>query len=84
MTGEFLLPLPKLDRKTYSATEIAGQLGITPNKVGILANRLGLKTDEYGALFNDKSKYSNKEVQTFRYYENVIQRLEEELNIASK
>lgn len=72
LTGEYLLPLPKLEAKTYSATEIGDQLGISANKVGILANRHGLKTNQYGALFNDKAKYSSKEVQTFRYFENVI------------
>lgn len=72
LTGEFLLPLPKLEAKTYSAGEIGDMLGITGQMVGILANKNGLKTAQYGAFFNDKSKYSNKEVQTFRYYESVV------------
>lgn len=72
LTGEFLLPLPKLEAKTYSATEIGEILGITPNKVGILTNRYGLKTDQYGEWFKDKAKGCNKEVPTFRYYENII------------
>ena len=72
LTGEYLLPLPKLEAKTYSAAEVGEILGISGQMVGILANRHGLKTNQYGSLFNDKSKYSNKEVQTFRYYESVI------------
>jgi len=76
LTGEYLLPLPKLERKTYSATEIGERLGISANMVGILTNRHHLKTNEYGSWFNDKVKKGNKEVQTFRYYENVIQELE--------
>lgn len=72
LTGEFLLPLPKLERKTFSAGEIGDRLGISANKVGVLTNRHGLKTDAYGAWFKDKAKGSNKEVPTFRYYEEVI------------
>ncbi len=72
LTGEYLLPLPKLEAKTYSASEIGGILGISGHMVGILTNRHGLKTDQYGAWFNDKAKSSTKEVQSFRYYETVI------------
>lgn len=66
------LPLPEVDRKTYSATEIGKMFGVSSNKIGRLAKEHGLKTSEYGKLFYDKSKYSNKEVETFRYYENAI------------
>jgi phage regulator Rha-like protein len=76
VTGKAMLPLPTLERKTYSATEIGQKLGISANKVGKLANEYNLKTEEYGKLFHDKSKYSNKEVESFRYYEDVIQVLE--------
>lgn len=72
LTGEFLLPLPTLERKTYSAAEIGAELGISAHKVGALTNANGLKTDEYGKWFVDKSAHSGKEVQSFRYYENVI------------
>ncbi len=72
LTGEFLLPLPKIEAKTYSAREIGDKLGITANMVGILTNRHGLKTEQYGAWFNDKAKGHGKEVQSFRYYEAVI------------
>lgn len=77
VTGQLILPLPVAERKTYSATEIGNKLGISANKVGSLANKHNLKTDEYGKLFHDKSKYSNKEVETFRYYDNIIPVLEE-------
>lgn len=80
VTGETLLPLPVVERKTYSATEIGKELGISANKVGILTNKHNLKTDEYGSLFHDKSRYSNKEVETFRYYDNVIPVLAEILS----
>ncbi|MCR1953146.1 Rha family transcriptional regulator [Clostridium sp. DSM 100503] len=80
ITGQAILPLPVAERKTYSATDIGKELGISKNKVGSLANKHNLKTDEYGKLFHDKSKYSNKEVESFRYYDNVIPVLAEILS----
>ncbi|MDU1127163.1 MAG: Rha family transcriptional regulator [Clostridium sp.] len=80
VTGEKLLPLPVAERKTYSATEIGKELGITSTKVGILANKYNLKTDKYGKFYRDKSKYSNKEVESFRYYDNIIPVLAEILS----
>lgn len=80
VTGETLLPLPVAERKTYSATEIGEELGISANKVGSLTNKHNLKTDEYGKLFHDKSRYSSKEVESFRYYDNVIPVLAEILS----
>lgn len=70
--GQPLIPLPKAERKTYSAKEIGDTLGISANMVGKLANKHNLKIKEYGSLYRDKSKYSNKEVDTFRYYDTVI------------
>ncbi|MBS6474843.1 MAG: Bro-N domain-containing protein [Clostridiales bacterium] len=75
LTGEHLLPLPELPRKTYTAAEIGDKLGISANKVGVLTNRHDLKTEQYGAWFCDKAKSCNKEVQSFRYFDNVIDAL---------
>lgn len=72
LTGEYLLPLPKLEAKTFSAGEIGEKLGISANRVGILTNRYGLKNERYGAWFNDKAKGHGKEVQSFRYYESIM------------
>lgn len=60
--------LPKTE-KTYSASEVGNALGISANKVGKLANAYGLKTEEYGVFVMDKSRYSSKEVTSFRYNE---------------
>ncbi|EQJ86410.1 BRO family, N-terminal domain protein [Clostridioides difficile P48] len=79
LSGETLIPLPKIDKKTYSATEVGKMLGISANKVGGLANAYNLKTDEYGINVWDKAKYSDKQVPNFRYYENVIPVLEKAL-----
>lgn len=72
VAGETLIPLPTAERKTYSATDIAKQFNITKNMIGKIANEHKLKTAEYGKLFYDKSPYSSKQVETWRYYENAI------------
>lgn len=77
LTGKELLPLPQLERHTYSATDIAQVLGISSNKVGRLATEYNLKTDEYGQWVWDKSRSSNKQVESFRYYDNAVDKLRE-------
>lgn len=81
IVGKPLLPLPEVNKKTYSATEIGSKLGISSNMVGKLANAHNLKNEQYGKLFYDKSRYSHKEVETFRYYEEVIPKLQEILKL---
>lgn len=68
--------LPKTE-KTYSASEVGNALGISANKVGKLANAYGLKTEEFGVFVLDKSRYSSKEVTSFRYNEKGKARLKE-------
>jgi Rha family phage regulatory protein len=83
--GEFVLSLPKLERKTYSASEIGKMLGgITANMVGRLTNKHNLKTPEYGEWFMDKSKYSSRETETFRYYETVLEPLRAILRLENR
>lgn len=77
IAGKPIIPLPEVNKKTYSATEIGSMLGVSANRIGILANKNNLKTEKYGKKFYDKSRYSNKEVETFRYYDNAIQRFKE-------
>ena len=73
LTGEYLLPLPYIGEKTYSAQEIGEKLGISANKVGMLANRNHLKTKQYGTWVNDVAKNCpGKEAPSFRYYESVV------------
>lgn len=73
LAGSNVLPLPEVKELTYSATEIGEIFGVSKNKIGSLANKHNLKTDEYGKYFYDKSRYSNKEVQTFRYNRKAIE-----------
>ncbi len=72
LADENILPLPRLEQKTYTATEIGNMLGISATKVGKIANEHNLKTDDYGYYVSDKSKYSNKQVESFRYFEHCI------------
>jgi len=72
LSGEKLIPLPETKRMTYSAAEIGKMLGVSANKIGLLANKHNLKTEYYGEYYRDKSKYSSKEVDTFRYYDTAI------------
>ena len=73
--------LPKTE-KTYSASEVGNALGISANKVGKIANANGLKTEEYGVFVLDKSRYSSKEVTSFRYNEKGKQKIKELLGTA--
>ena len=68
--------LPKTE-KTYSASEVGNALGISANKVGKIANAYGLKTEEYGVFVMDKSRYSSKEVTSFRYNEKGKEKIRE-------
>lgn len=70
---------PEVD-KTYTATEIAEELGVTANKIGRVSNSNGLKTAEYGIEILDKSRHSNKQVPNFRYNEKGKQKLKELLS----
>ena len=79
VAGKPLLPLPEAEQRTYSAEEIGKMLGISANMVGRLAKQHNLKTEQYGKWYHDKSKYSCKEVESFRYYESVIPELEKAL-----
>lgn len=63
--------------KSYTATDIGKELGISAQKVGSLANKHNLKNEEYGYFALDKSKYSNKQVESFRYYESGRKKIRE-------
>ena len=82
--GNMVIPLPKAERKTYTAAEIGEKFGISANKVGRLANANNLKADEFGLKVWDKSKYSAKEVESFKYYEEAIPEFERLLNVESQ
>jgi prophage antirepressor-like protein len=69
-----LIPLPVIER-TYTASELGEQFGISANMIGRIANRNGLKTPEYGFEVLDKARGHDKQVPSFRYNENGRERL---------
>lgn len=75
--GDNTVALPEAGERTYSADEIAKQLGTNKNVIGRLAAKHDMKTPEYGKWFHDKSPYSNKEVSSFRYFKNAIAKFDE-------
>ena len=74
LAGKPLLPLPKSEQKMYSATEIGEMFNVSAQKVGRIANAYELKTDEYWEFYRDKSPYSSKEVDAFRYNDKAVER----------
>lgn len=74
LAGEDVLPLPKVQEKSYSATDIGKMLGVSKSRIGALANKNNMKCDEYGSWFHDKSPYSGKEVEAFRYNSKAIEK----------
>lgn len=77
LAGMPLLPMEEVTERTYSATDIGKMFGVSKNKIGSLANANNLKTAEYGKLFYDKSPHSQKQVETFRYYECAVEKFRE-------
>ncbi|NME31331.1 ORF6N domain-containing protein [Ligilactobacillus ruminis] len=80
LTGEMTIPVMK--RKEYSATEVGEKLGISAQKVGKIANQLGIKAEQpgqnrFGRWAMSKSKYSNKEVAQWLYYQAGVNKIAE-------
>lgn len=79
LTGEMTVPVMK--HKEYTATQIGQKLGIASNKVGRIANQLGLKAEqpgqnEYGRWANSKSRSSDKEVPQWLYFDKGVKAIE--------
>lgn len=82
LTGEMTIPVMKI--KYYSAEEVGKKLGISAQKVGRIANKLGLKAEQprqnkYGRWANSKSQYSDKEVPQWLYTDEGIKAVKKEL-----
>lgn len=77
LAGEEILPLPKSEQKMYTATEIGKMFGVSAQKIGRLSSQYGMKTEEYGEFYKDKSPYSCKEVDAFRYNDKAVKRFQE-------
>lgn len=77
LAGMPLLPMEEVTERTYSATDIGKMFGVSKNKIGSLANKNNMKCDEYGKYFYDKSPHSQKQIETFRYYECAVEKFRE-------
>lgn len=80
LTGEKFMP--ELREEEFSAQEVGDKLGITANKVGRIANILDLKAEQpgenqFGRWAMSKSKYSNKEVAQWLYYQAGVNKIAE-------
>ena len=75
VVGEFILPLPQVQEKTYSATEVGKMFGVSANKIGSVAIQHDLKVQGYGAWVKDKARFSSKEVETFRYNDKAVEEI---------
>ena len=79
---EILLP-EAVEKPSFDTVKIAEKLKekygilISANMLGRIANEHHLKTAEYGYLAYDKAKSSIKQVESFRYYENVVDKFYE-------
>lgn len=80
VTGVAALPLPEVKENLYTATEIGEMFGITSNMVGRITNALNLKNELYSKKFFDKSKYSTKEVISYRYNSRAVDLIKEYLD----
>lgn len=75
LLGHEVVPLPVIEEHYSTAGEVAAQIGCTANKVGRVANKHNLKTEQYGKFFLDKSRHSDKQVEAFRYNAEGVQAL---------
>lgn len=67
LIGYDAIPLPVVNEHYHTASEVGEMLGVSAQKVGRVANANNLKTELYGKFFLDKSAYSSKQVEAFRY-----------------
>ncbi|MDR5615688.1 ORF6N domain-containing protein [Arsenophonus sp.] len=77
IAGSEVIPLPVIKEKHYTATEVGKIFGVSANKIGRIANDNKMKVEEYGEMYLDKSRHSNKEVESFRYNEKALRKFEE-------
>lgn len=75
VAGFEAIPLPKLEEHFYTAGQVGEMLGVSAQKIGRISNANNLKTDQYGIYVMDKSAYSSKQVEAFRYNSNGVEAL---------
>lgn len=65
VAGFEVVPLPRIEDKFYTTTEIAKELEIASSVLGRLANQNNLKTQEFGEFRLSQSQHSSKQVEQF-------------------
>ncbi|MDM2864754.1 hypothetical protein OGY14_21635 [Citrobacter sp. Cpo073] len=75
LIGYDAIPLPVIEEHYHTAGEVGEMLGVSAQKIGRVANTHKLKTEAHGKFFLDKSAYSSKQVEAFRYNTNGIDAL---------
>ncbi|HEJ7969403.1 TPA: Rha family transcriptional regulator [Serratia marcescens] len=75
VAGFDAIPLPVMEESHYTAGEVGKMLDVSANKIGRIANKHNLKTEEFGKFFLDKSAHSAKQVEAFRYNANGVDAL---------
>ncbi|BAN98019.1 phage anti-repressor protein [Plautia stali symbiont] len=74
IAGHEVIPVPVLEEKHYTATQISKMFNVSANKIGRIANDNNMKTDSYGEYYLDKSRYSTKQVESFRYNDKALKK----------
>jgi hypothetical protein len=59
--------MPVKTNHHFSATDIATELGVSAQKIGRLANKHEMKTDQFGEWRLSKATNSNKQIESFFY-----------------
>lgn len=67
LIGIDIVPLPAIGEHYHTAGEVGEMPGVSSQKIGRVANANNLKTDANGKFFLDKSRHSDKQVESFRY-----------------
>lgn len=77
LAGQEVIPLPRSTQHHYSAGEVGEMFGVSARKIGMIAKANNMKTEKFGCWYHDKSPYSNREVDAFRYNDAAIERFRE-------
>lgn len=69
VAGAIVVPLPRIEEKFYTTTELAGEFGVSSQKLGRIANKYLAKTPENGEYRLSQSQHSSKQVEQFYWNE---------------
>lgn len=82
ITGKTFLPVMK--KVFYSATQVGEQIGISANKVGRIANKIGIKAEQpgenqFGRWATNKAKHSSREIYQWLYSTDGVKAIKQNL-----